>query len=336
MLLPGFKGLPIKEFVKRLHREIVNDSVTDSAAQLSYYFLFSLFPFLFFLVTLAAYLPLSNAVNDLIDRASYLMPHEALELIQGQLESLVNETQPKLLTAGFFIALWSASRGVDALRRALNLAYDVTESRPYWRTQLVSISMTVAGGMLVVVAFAALIAGGRLGFLAAERLGVEAQFVVIWSWLRWPLTALVVMFAVALAYYLLPDVKQQFKFITPGSVLGTVSWLLATWGFTWYTDSFGRYNVTYGSIAGVVILLLWLYISGLIFIVGGEVNAIIEHASPDGKNKGARVVGEPAATPEERLVAKAPAAAKRASTGRRMLQRMRFWRRRGRRATPTE
>lgn len=325
MLLPGFKGLPFKEFAKRLYHELVNDAVTDSAAQLSYYFLFSLFPFLFFLVTVAAYLPLETAVQDLLDRASYVMPHEALELIEGQLNALT-ETRPRLVTVGFLITLWTASRGVDALRRALNLAYDVAETRPYWKTQLISIGMTVLGGSLVVVAIAALIAGGNVGYLAAEKLHIESEFVTIWSWLRWPLTAVVVMFGVALAYYFLPDVEQEFRFITPGSVMGTLSWLGATWSFTWYTEQFGRYNVTYGSLAGVMVLLLWLYISGLIFIVGGEVNAILEHASPDGKQKGTRHRGETAPTEEEQLVAHTPAAAKRKHDPQ-LLERLAFWRR---------
>lgn len=325
MLLPGFKGLPFKEFAKRLYHELVNDAVTDSAAQLSYYFLFSLFPFLFFLVTVAAYLPLEGAVQDLLDRASYVMPHEALELIEGQLNALT-ETRPRLVTVGFLITLWTASRGVDALRRALNLAYDVAETRPYWKTQLISIGMTVLGGALVVVAIAGLIAGGNVGYLAAEKLHIEKEFVTLWSWLRWPLTAGVVMLGVALAYYFLPDVEQEFKFITPGSVMGTLSWLASTWSFTWYVEQFGQYNVTYGSLAGVMILLLWLYISGLIFIVGGEVNAIIEHASPDGKQKGARHRGEGAPSEEEQLVAHSPAAAKRRHDTN-ALARLAFWRR---------
>lgn len=326
LLLPGFKGLSLKEFAKRLQEEVVNDNVADTAAQLSFYFLFSLFPFLFFLVTLSAYLPMQGMVNDLIDRAAYLMPYEALELVQGHLHSLISETRPKLLTLGFFAALWTASRGVDALRRALNLAYDVRETRPYLRTQVVSVMVTILCAMLILVAFAGLVAGGRAGEWLAEKANIERQFVVFWSFLRWPLTAVIVMVAVALAYYVLPDVEQEFRFVTPGSVLGTGVWIGSTVLFSWYVDEFAAYNVTYGSLAGVMILLLWLYLSSLIFLVGGEMNAVIEHASPDGKARGARVVGAPAATGAEQLAGKLPAAAKRASSGWRLLAGL--WRRR--------
>jgi hypothetical protein len=143
--------------------------------------------------------------------------------------------------------------------------------------------MTIGGAVLVLVAIAALTAGGRAGFWLADRIGLEHQYVFVWSWLRWPVTALVIMLCAALAYYVLPDVKQKFKFITPGSVLGTLVWLLGTWGFSVYAAHFGSYNVTYGSIGGVIVLLTWFYISGFIFLMGGEMNAIIEHASPEGK-----------------------------------------------------
>jgi len=114
----------------------------------------------------------------------------------------------------------------------------------------------------------------------------------MWRWMRWPVTALVIMLCAALAYWLLPDVKQKFKFITPGSVIGTLMWLISTWGFAQYVAHFGSYNVTYGSIGGVIVLMTWFYISGFIFLIGGEINAIIEAASPEGKASGARAPGQ--------------------------------------------
>jgi membrane protein len=174
----------------------------------------------------------------------------------------------------------------------LNLAYDVKESRKWWRTELVAFGMTIGGSLLTLVAVAALTAGGSAGFWLAGKIGIAHEYVIMWSVLRWPVTALVIMLCVALAYYVLPDVKQRFKFITPGSVIGTVIWLLCTWGFSVYAGNFGSYNVTYGSIGGVIVLLTWFYISGFVFLMGGEMNAIIEHAAPDGKASGARAPGE--------------------------------------------
>jgi membrane protein len=315
MRLPRLKYLTWREFGRRFWKEIQEDTVTDLAAQLSYYFIFSLFPLLFVLVTLVAYMPFApGVVEAMLDRLRPLIPGDALSVVQAQLTALVGETRPKLLTLGLLIALWSASRGVDALRTALNLAYDVPESRPFWKTQGLSLLMTVVGTLLIPISFAFLLLGGRLGEWVAAKLALVDAFHLVWSWLRWPFTAALVMLMLALCYYVLPDVKQRFKYITPGSVLGTLAWLVSTWGFTQYVEHFGKYNVTYGSIGGVVVLMLWLYISGLIFILGGELNALIEHASVEGKAKGARDFGEPA--PAEPPL-KTPGAAKSASSAKR-------------------
>jgi membrane protein len=319
---PRLKHLSWREFARRFYKEFEEDTVTDCAAQLAYYFLFSLFPLLFFLVTLVAYLPIAPGAVDLVlERVGHLMPGEALQLIREHLESLVGETRPKLLTLGVLVTLWSASRGVDALRKSLNLAYDVPESRPWWKTQLLSMLMTLAGTLLIPIAVAVFVLGGRLGQWIADKLAIIDEFVLFWNLMRWPFTAGLVMLALALSYYLLPDVKQRFKYITPGSVLGSVMWLLLTWGFTQYVEHFGKYNVTYGSIGGVVVLLLWLYITGLIFILGGELNAILEHASGEGKLKGARREGE---LPPVEPPLKTPGAAKSAESARKT--RLAFWR----------
>lgn len=315
MRLPRLKYLTWREFGRRFWKEVQEDTVTDIAAQLSYYFIFALFPFLFALVTLVAYMPFApGAVDAMMDRIRPLIPGDAMGVVNQHLTSLVTETRPKLLTAGLLVALWTASRGVDALRKALNLAYDVTESRPFWKTQGLALLVTVLGALLIPLSFAILLLGGRLGAWIANKLALVDEFHLVWSWLRWPFTAALVMLMLALCYYLLPDVKQRFKYITPGSVLSTLAWLASTWGFTQYVEHFGKYDVTYGSIGGVVVLLLWLYITGLIFILGGELNALLEHASAEGKAKGARDFGEP---PPAEPPLKTPGAAKSASSAKR-------------------
>jgi len=298
---PGGARMRLRTFLKRLYEEYENDAVADSAAALAYYFVFSLFPFLFFLATLTAFIPyIRRSVDTIMERAHAILPAQAVGLIDTHLRGLVETTRPRLLTVGLLATLYSASRGVDALRKTLNLAYDVKESRKWWHTELVAFGMTIGGALLTLVAITAVTAGGSAGFWLAEKVGIAHQYVIVWSWLRWPVTALAIMFCAALAYYVLPDVKQQFKFITPGSVIGTLVWLLGTWGFSVYAGNFGSYNVTYGSIGGVIVLLTWFYISGFIFLMGGEMNAIIEHASPDGKDSGARAPGEAAPAPSER------------------------------------
>lgn len=310
MAIPGARELPLRDFARRLLVALSDHGVADIAAQLSYYWIFSLFPFLFFLATITAWLPLRGAVDDLLNRIAPLMPDDALVLLESQLSDLLKTPRPKLLTAGLAVTLWSASRGVDALRKGLNLAYDVKESRSWWRTQGDALALTVAVSLLVLACVTMILLGGDAGLWVANRFHVAPEFQLAWSWLRWPTTALVFMLAVAMAYYYLPDVAQEFRFITPGSVTGTALWLLVTWGFTQYAEHFGKYNVTYGSIGGVIVLLMWLYISGLALLVGGEVNAVIEHASPGGKAAGARAPGEAPAPPWERPSTMPPSAVK--------------------------
>jgi membrane protein len=310
MAIPGLRCISLGEFVRRLYASASAHNVTDTAPQVAYYWLFALFPFMFFLVTLTAWLPLRGAVDELMAELDAFMPDMARELVQQHLYALLASPRPKLLTAGLAVTLWSASRAVDALRKALNLAYDVKETRSWWHIQAVAVALTVALSVLVLVAITMIVLGGNAGLWLAQRANVAIEFQVVWSWLRWPATALVFMLAVAIAYYCLPDVEQEFRFITPGSVAGTVLWLLATWGFTQYVEHFAHYNVTYGSIGGVIVLLTWLYISALVLILGGEVNAVIEHASPGGKVAGARAPGEAPAPSWERPSAMPPAAAK--------------------------
>ena len=293
MRFPGGGRMRFKAFLKRLYEEYENDAVADSAASLAYYFVFALFPFLFFLTTLTAYVPyVKRSVDTILTRAHAILPEQAVGLIDTHLRGLVEQPRPRLLTLGLLATLYSASRGVDALRKTLNLAYDVKESRKWWHTELVAFGMTLGGAALVLISIALLTAGGSAGFWLAGKVGIAHQYVLVWSWLRWPVTALAMMLCAALAYYVLPDVKQKFKFITPGSVIGTLIWLACTFGFSVYAGNFGSYNVTYGSIGGVIVLLTWFYISGFVFLMGGEMNAIIEHAAPDGKASGARAPGE--------------------------------------------
>jgi membrane protein len=315
-------NMPAWVFLKKLARRIADNAVTDRSATLAYYFIFALFPFLFTLVTLAAYLPVKNAIAELMARIDPLMPGEAMSIIDAQLHSLATQQRPRLLTFGLFLALWSASRGVDALRTALNLSYDVKESRPWWRVQLLAVAVTIATSLLMLLSIAGLALGSSAGLWLAARLHVDQFWTLLWVWLRWPITAGGVMLVLALLYYFLPDVKQEWRYVTPGSVLGTFLWLLMTWGFSVYAENFGSYDKTYGAIGGMIVLMTWFYISGFVFILGGEVNALLEHASAEGKAAGARAAGEAPPPEVERPSIAAPGAAKNAESAVRTQRRL--------------
>jgi membrane protein len=315
-------NMPVWAFLKTLVKRISDNALTDRAATLAYYFVFALFPFLFTLVTLAAYLPVQNSIQDLLARLDPLMPEEAMNIIRTQLNALTSEQRPRLLTFGLLLALWSASRGVDALRSALNLSYDVKESRPFWRVQTMAIGITIATSALMLLAITGLAVGSSAGLWAASKLHFDQFWLLVWGWLRWPITAAGVMLVLALLYYFLPDVKQEWRYVTPGSLLATLLWLLMTWGFSVYAENFGSYDKTYGAIGGMIVLLTWFYISGFVFTLGGEVNAILEHSSAEGKAKGARSAGEAPPPAVERPSIAAPGAAKSAQSAARTQRRL--------------
>jgi len=317
MRLPGGGTLPFKVFLRRLYRAQDDHAAFDTAAQLSYYLILSLFPLLFVLAALLAYLPLGDAQAQLIGRMQSLMPPAAMTLVQERVTSLVSTQRPSLLGLGVVVALWAASCGVDSARKALNLAYDVKESRPFWRTQLVAIAATLISSLFILLVVGVLIAGGFAGHWLAARLGIERAYSIGMGIVRWPLTAALMMLGSAVGFHLLPDVKQKFTFMLPGAIVGTLLWLGATWVFTQYVRYFGSYDVTYGSIAGVVVLLTWLYISGFIFVIGGEINAILEHAAGAGKEEGARNESEAAPPPSQRPSFLPPGAVKTAAVAER-------------------
>jgi membrane protein len=302
-----------RDFFARLYHKYQDHAVADSAATLGYYFVFSLFPFLFFLVMLTALVPHARAsVATLLESLRDLLPSAAMDIIDVHLRRLAGSSRPHLLTLGLAAALYSASRGVNSVRAALNRAYDVKESRPLWKTELIAFSVTVGAGLILLFGIAVLVAGGGAGRWVARRLSIADEYVTVLRWIRWPITTVATTLAAALTYYLLPDVKQKFKFVTPGSVIGTLVWFLANWSFGVYVSHFGSYDITYGSIGGVIVLLTWFYISGFILLMGGEMNAILEDASPDGKESGARVPNQAPPPPDERLSAMPPGAAESA------------------------
>jgi membrane protein len=288
--LPGGGHMGFVPFVKRVYQKFFDHAVTSTAATLSFYFIFSLFPFLIVLVMLTQYLPLfAPSMQRILAAGRDVLPPEAMSVIQAHIEG--HRSPPKLLTLGVVVTLYSASRGVDAVRAALNLSYDVKESRPIWRTQGMAILAVVGGALLALISVTVAVIGGDLGYWLSRHLGIAGLYVEAWRWARWPVTAILTMLMAALGYYALPDVKQEFKFITPGSVLCTVAAMVATWGFGEYAGHFGSYDVAYGSLGGAVILMTWFYILGVIYLVGGEINATIEHESAVGKQEGARAPG---------------------------------------------
>ncbi|AZD03963.1 YihY/virulence factor BrkB family protein [Pseudomonas chlororaphis] len=291
MFLPNLKGLPLHRVLVRTVTEFIDDEMSTYASALAYQMLFSLFPFILFLIALIGFLHLPDFFSWLRLQSELVLPPQALEQVNPVIDQL-QQSKGGLLSVGIVIALYTASAGVRLMMSAMNAAYDVVEKRPLWKRFPLSIFYTIGiAGMLLVAAALMVLGPQVMGWIAAQ-VGLEDFIVTVWTILRWPVIVILMMVAVALIYYVMPDVKQEFRFITPGSVLAVVVWIIASLGFAFYVKTFANYNAMYGSIGAIIVLLLYFYISSAVLLLGAEMNAAIEHMSSDGKNPGERAPGE--------------------------------------------
>jgi membrane protein len=285
MVMPG-KGMSWKEFFKALKNEWTRDKVSDTAGALTFFGVLALFPFLLFLVSLASVIIDPAQAETLINQLSKVAPKEVVTILGDRIHALAENNSVGLLTVGGLGAVWAASGGVVALMSALNTTYGVQESRPFWKVRGIALLTTLGAAVLSIIAAALAVAAPAV----ADKLGEPFSTLIVW--LRLPFAGMVMMFVWAMLYYLLPDVKQNFKFITPGSVVGVIIWVLASWGFSVYVANFGKYDVNYGAIGGVIVFLLWMWITSQVILLGAEINAILEHRSPEGKSPGEKVPGK--------------------------------------------
>jgi membrane protein len=281
-----------RELLTRTVRETLDDDGLGLAAQLAFYFFLALFPTLLFLIALASFLPAEDVVGRVVSLLQGVAPGEVIAIVRGQLTQIAEGDQAGLLSFGVAAAVWSSSSAMVAIVSALNRAYDVEDGRPWWKQRLVAIALTLGVSMFLLVATVLVLAGPELADFVSGRLGLGG--VVAWTWkvLQWPLVFALVTSAVGFIYYFAPDVDQDWVWITPGSLVATALWLVGSLAFRAYVVNFGSYNETYGTLGGVMVLLLWLYMSGLVIVVGAEMNSEIEHASPHGKDPGEKVPGE--------------------------------------------
>jgi membrane protein len=279
-------GVSIKKFSKELYTEISDDNVFNGAAALAFYMMLSIFPAAIFLLSLLPYLPIPDLEQAIMDLLHQSMPGDAAGLFTDVVENVVSERRGGLLSFGFLFTLWSASTGLAAIMQQLNITYDVKEGRPFWKVRGIAILLMVLFFLLVVGAFALIIFGGMIQDQLAELVGRNPVLLFFFAAFRWVVIALFLLLGFALIYYYGPDVEQQFRFVSPGSVLGVLLLAAASIGFSIYVSNFGDYGATYGSLGAVIILLMWLWIAGLVILVGAEVNSLTEHYRSSGKEKG--------------------------------------------------
>ena len=279
------------ELLKRTAREFSQDDVLGLAAQMAYYFLFALAPAIVCVIAITSYLPFSS-IQELVSSLSGFAPPAVVEILRDQLANIAQGEHSGALTFGFLLALWSSSAAMVSIIGALNRAYDIEEARPWWKVRLTAILLTVGVAVFIVLAFALVLVGPTFIDRIASMVGLGDMFATVWNVARWPVALSLVALGVGLVYYFAPDAEQDWEWITPGAVVATVLWLIASLAFKFYVASFANYNESYGSLGGVIILMLWFYISAVAILLGAEMNAEIEHASPQGKDPGEKVPGE--------------------------------------------
>lgn len=258
-------------------KNFVEDDMMTYAAALAYQVFLSLFPFVIFLLALLSFLRVPGFFDTLLNQAATVLPLQAVALLERVVGEIEGRAAGGLLSFGIVFAVFVASAAVRATMHAFNIAYDVEREKPIWWQYPFSILYTLLFAALVIVAVALMVLGPRAAEWLAGLIGFGEVFVALWTYLRWPVAVLLLITAVALINYLFPNVNQRFRLITPGAVLSVVVWIGASLGFSLYLSTLGKgsYSATYGSIGAIIVLLLYLFISAAVLLLGAEVNAEI-------------------------------------------------------------
>jgi membrane protein len=289
----GFTRLQLGwwDLLSRTVKEFVADNGLGLAAQLAYYFFFSLFPAVLVGIAFASFFPLEHFVDRMVATLGGVVPGDIIGILQDQVRKISEGNNGGLLTFGVLAALWSSSAAITGLIDALNHAYDIEEGRPWWKVRLLSLGLTLGLAAFILIAFALVLVGPTAAEYIARATGLGPVFAWTWKILQWPVVLALVSVGAGLVYYFAPDAEQEWVWVTPGAILAAIIWLAASLGFKFYVANFATYTETYGAIGGVMVLLLWFYLSGVVFLLGAELNAEIEHASPYGKAVGEKVPG---------------------------------------------
>jgi membrane protein len=274
------------EILRRTAVGVYTDDCLGLAAQLAYWFFLALFPALLCLVALASFFPLEPLVPKLIEVAGPWLPEDVIRIIRDQLVKISEGQHGGLLTFGLLASLWSSSAAMTAIIDAVNRAYDVHERRAWWKRRAVAIALTAGLAMFLLMSVAVIATGPDMLGRLVSRLGMSAPLGWLGEGTRWAIAYSIIAIGMSCVYYFGPDVDQGWLELVPGSLLAAATWLLASIGFKQYVVNFATYTETYGAIGGVIVLLLWLYLTGLAILVGAELNSQIAQAAREGQEPG--------------------------------------------------
>jgi membrane protein len=270
----------MRDVLIKVWNKLFEDEVFGRSAQLAYYWLFSLFPLLIFLTTLLAFMPMSSrTLEEWIGALANVLPPEAFSIVRGTFLQITSQQRHGLLSFSILATIWGMSSGMESIIGALNRAFNVTASRPWWKDRLLAITLTLGLSVFILAALSLIFFGGAISAELAETFGLSRTFKTVWNYAQWPIVILLLLLGLELIYYFAPNIKrgkrgQQWEWFTPGTLFALVFWLLISFGFRFYVAKFGNYNATYGALGGVMMLMLWLYFTGIAILVGGEINSV--------------------------------------------------------------
>ncbi|KHL91992.1 ribonuclease [Paenibacillus sp. IHB B 3415] len=267
-------------FIKQLLQKIKADDVQGISAQLTYYLILSLFPFLIFIMTLIGYANIS--LEDKIQQLEQVMPAEAVSIIEEILQDVSEGRSQALLSFGMLATLWAASKGVNAIIKGLNRAYDIDESRAFWKIRGIAFLATLTIGFVVLLSILLLVLGTWLKTQVFLLTDLPYGFQKLWDLLQYAVPLLVMFIVFTLLYWIAPSRRLALREVVPGALFSTLGWIITSVLFSIYVNQFSDFTKTYGSLGGVMILLIWLYISSIIILAGGEINAILLKRKVDG------------------------------------------------------
>jgi membrane protein len=296
--IPRTDRLGLVDFFKLTFKEVGEDHVAAFAGNLTYKVIFAIFPFFTFVLSLLGLFNATSLVTDMIDALRGVISGPAIELIEGQLIPLTRNQAESAFTFGailsILLALWGVSGAFRSIMEAMNVMYEVEEDRPAWKLYGTSIFMSLAVVVLMLTAFGLVVFGEPIARTVAEAVGLGSIFTLVWGIVQWPILAGVVLFTFALIYFFAPAAKQRFRWISPGAVLAFGFWLGFSLLFSLYVSTLGSdsYSATYGSLAGVIIFMLYVYYSAFILLLGAEMNQVIEWHIPGGKDEGDKIPEE--------------------------------------------
>jgi membrane protein len=287
-------GQTMKALGKRVWADIAKDRVFGRSAELAYYFLLALFPLLLFLTSIIGIIMGSGTGlrHSLFQYLYDVLPGSAAELVDSTMFEVSAASGSGKISLGILAALWAASNGMGAICDSLNAAYHVEESRPWWKQRITAVGLTLSLGVLIITALVLTLYGGRIADWLAASYGFGDAFTIAWTVIEWPLVLIFLLGGFSLIYYWAPSLKDQdWKWVTPGSIVAVAIWLAVSFGFRLYLHFFDSYSKTYGSMGAVIVLMLWFYLTGAAILIGGEINSDVEDTAardgaPQAKKKG--------------------------------------------------